>query len=298
MSSRESLSAVLFANSPPRLAQKAQTHPWLEATLGEMLDAARNAWPDVDLDPALYLAHVASHLDPDCRVEDIHAADLYLAAACLAGDQHAISEFDRVLGTVAPRLRANVGDPRPDEARQTVRIKLLVGTSGKPPRLATYAGRGPLAGWLHVVMARQLLDMQRAKPKELPSETVAALAEENAVSVDPEVAYLRKRYRDDFKRAFAEALDQLPDRERGVLRLHVVGRMSIDRIAACCGIGRSTAARWLANIRDQILETTRLSLARRLTIPQADAKSIIRALRSDFDVSVVRLLAEKPEDPT
>lgn len=292
MSSQESLSQILLANAPAGTSQGLQTQPWIEATLGEMLDAARSAWPNIDLDPALFVSHIASHWGSDCQCENMFAADLYLAAACLAGNHNALAKLDTMLDIAASKFLKNVQPEVADEVQQAVRIKLLIGTDEKAPGLASYAGRGPLAGWLRVVMTRHLLDMQRAKPREIPKDNVADLAEEETAAVDPEVAYLREKYRKDFKQAFAAALQQLSDREMGVLRLHVANRMSIDKIAACCGIGRSTAARWLANIREQILESTRMRLAEHLTIPQTDAKSIIRALRSDYDLSVGRLLAE------
>ena len=53
----------------------------------------------------------------------------------------------------------------------------------------------------------------------------AAIAEQ-----DPELDYLRSRYRQQFHDAFVVALGALEDRDRTILRLHLVDGMNIDAI--------------------------------------------------------------------
>jgi RNA polymerase sigma-70 factor, ECF subfamily len=285
------LSASFLSHAPALLAYDAAQRPWLEATIGELLDTARAAWPQIQLDPDEFVAFLAQRVDGDVAMESIAAADLYLAAACLGGDSRALSVLDELIDKAAARLRLDASDPASDEVRQTARVKLLMRKNDAPPGLASFKGRGPLLNWLQVVLARTLLDSKRISPREVPTETPDTLLDTRDSVSDPEIAFLRERYRDEFKAAFEHALAALSQKERGVLRLHVVNDMSIDRIAACCSIGRSTAARWLAAIREKLLENTRQRLADALGLRAPEAASLVRALRSDLDPSINRLLS-------
>src|SRR5262245_37416184 len=78
--------------------------------------AGRTAWPAVDLPLDRFAAHVARHAagapDPDAAAADLHAADLYLACACGAGDPVALRLFEeQVLPQAGAALRRL--DPSP-----------------------------------------------------------------------------------------------------------------------------------------------------------------------------------------
>src|SRR5262245_60980873 len=64
----------------------------------------RAAWPDVELDVATFTTHAARQLG-DGASDDVRADDYYLAIACTAGRQRAISALDKhYLSTLVPAL--------------------------------------------------------------------------------------------------------------------------------------------------------------------------------------------------
>src|SRR5262249_131485 len=84
----------------------------LETLLADIVQAARAAWPGVELPPEMFLAHVRSKLGDGLPIEptlrELHTADLYLACACARGDPHALAAFDErclsVVDRALPRL--------------------------------------------------------------------------------------------------------------------------------------------------------------------------------------------------
>ena len=80
----------------------------------------------------------------------LHAEDFYLACACVARVPGSVSAFQARHGAVVDAaLRGrNGGLAAPDELRQVLWEKLFVGRPGSPPKIADYAGRGPLLSWV------------------------------------------------------------------------------------------------------------------------------------------------------
>jgi RNA polymerase sigma-70 factor (ECF subfamily) len=77
-----------------------------------------------------------------------------------------------------------------------------------------------------------------------------------------------------------------------LLRLNLVDRMSVDKLGAAYRVSRSTAARWLANARRQLLEQACAELCAKLGVVSAELDSIAADIRSQIEVSVLRLLED------
>src|SRR5262245_762642 len=86
--------------------------PDLDVLLADQLADGRASWPGVDLDGETYLRHLVHAVreraaeSAERVVRTMPAADLYLAAACLAGDQRAIAAFKAAL---MPQVREVLG---------------------------------------------------------------------------------------------------------------------------------------------------------------------------------------------
>jgi hypothetical protein len=91
---------------------------------------------------------------------------------------------------------------------------------------------------------------------------------------------LKRLYRDELKAAFAAAVAALPDRERAVLRYHLIDGLAIDAIGAVYQVHRATAARWLSGARDQLAAGTRRALMQRLKIDLSEVDSLMRLPRA------------------
>jgi RNA polymerase sigma-70 factor (ECF subfamily) len=178
-----------------------------------------------------------------------------------------------------------------DEVRQTVRQRLLVGTEGGGPRLLEYAGRGPLAAWVRITLVRTGLSLRRQQnrqQRQLSDLQDSALA----TAGDPELDYLRSRYRAEFEQAFRDACARLPERERAVLRLAVIDGLSVDRIGLVYGVHRATAARWLIRARTLLFEETRRLLTAALGLSPSEFGSLARLVHSQLDVQISVLLRD------
>src|SRR5262245_23205825 len=65
-----------------------------DVAIEEAWNAGRAAWPALALDRERFAAYLVRH---DAPAPAKHSSDLYLAAACLAGDRAALAVFDREL---------------------------------------------------------------------------------------------------------------------------------------------------------------------------------------------------------
>ena len=273
--------------------------PALEERLRNLVARGSSAHPDLALHGVAfvrYLARCAAGTAKPLPPEQLHVEDLYLACACGAGVAGAAARFEERCG---PRLKAVLGAAvkSPDlraEIRQRVLDLLLVGTIDVPAKIRGYSGQGPIDSWTAVVAQRQLAMLLRKDEIERRAREGAALEAALSGGAAPEVAFTKHRYRAEFERAMAEALSTLEERNRMVLRLNLVSRISLEDIGRMYGVAQSTVSRWLANARHQVLtEVTRL-LRQRLGATPDEIASLAGVMASQIDLSISRLL--RPAD--
>ncbi|MBI2895432.1 MAG: sigma-70 family RNA polymerase sigma factor [Deltaproteobacteria bacterium] len=272
--------------------------PALEAAVRAILAKGRAAWPGVAVDEesfARWLAErVASEDEPARALELLSGEDLFLACGCAAADHAAVAAFDKIVrGVVGPSVRRI--DPSAafaDEVRELTLTRLAVAGEGKPPRIAGYRGQGNLRSWVQVAAVRIALDLRRsARPASAgSSEAADPLVEVEAWDDDPELECVRQLYRDDFAGAFREALGTLSSRERNVLRMSALDRLSIDQIGAVYRVHRATVARWIGKTHEKLFAETRQRLQARLKITEREFESLMFAVRSHIDLSIDRFL--------
>lgn len=290
--------ALLGGGSPPAGLEPGA----LEAVLQRKLDDARAAWPTLRFDPEAVVRFWGKRLGPSPReviqeLEKLHLQDLALAWACADRQPAALAAFDR---TFLERAVLSARRAAPDETflqdvRQALRERLFVGADGRPPKIAEFSGRGPLARWLKVVALGAAVSLRRSRGARPIAHDDEALAELSMASEAPELAMMRGRHREDFRRAFTDAMGSLDRRERTLLRLHFIKHLTVDQLGPMYQVHRATAARWLAAARKNLLERTRRLLAERLALSSGELDSVIRDLRSQFDVTLSRVLGSEDE---
>ena len=250
------------------------------------LKRAHLAWPDLAIDPGDFAAHLARHCPDDGDLDALAIEDLYLALACARRDEAALRILhERLLPAVDRALsRLSLAPGEIDDVRDAIVQRLVV---DEPPKIAAYAGRGSLSQWLAAVAAREAMTRQRTAARR--RGLLDAAAEELAPE-DPELHFLKSHYRVHFRHAFADAVAALAPPDRTVLRHRFVDGLTLDQLAAALGVHRATAARSLARIRTELLESTRVGLRERLGVEAAEVDSVVRLIASNFEVSVKRLL--------
>jgi RNA polymerase sigma-70 factor (ECF subfamily) len=288
--------APLFCQAAPRSLGLTPERD-LERKLNDVIQRARAGWPELDLDEREFVNHLAQHLIPDepavDQLEGLHASDLWLAYGCAISHDVALRAFDGEVLAHVGSLLARLSPPPQlvDEVRQQLRHKLLVAEPGAPPRIAEYAGRGPLTSWLRVAATRAALDLMRASGARAQTDVEPDDLAPGADS--PELEYLKERYRPQFKAAFQGALGDLDGEQRTVLRLHIVEGLNIDEIGALLRVHRSTIARWIAAARVTILDEARRRLQRELGLNAAEFDSLAGVVRSQLSLSLAKILRKR-----
>lgn len=263
----------------------------LAPVLAGVLASAREAWPELTVDPGTFVDYVAARVDdsapPPAAVRALCATDLYLACACVHGDPRGLAALDSLVVAAARFAVARLAAPAvlTDEIAQELRTKLLV---GPPARLSTYGGHGALASWLNVAALRAAISALRARGREVTAGDDAFVAP--AVG-SPELELLRREHATALREAFALALASVETDARNLLRLYYLDGVGLDRLGIIYKVHASTISRRLAAAREQVLDSTRRRLRDQLAISSAEVDSLIAALRSHIDVSVSALLA-------
>jgi RNA polymerase sigma-70 factor (ECF subfamily) len=286
MPSTLSLAEAFSRRLSPEVPASSDT-PSLTDALTKFVAAARAAWPDLEVDEVLFIEHLAERMQVDTALEAIHAADLYLAFACLLGEPGALEEFDRsFLSKVSTALGQLPTGLTVDDVLQTLRLKLFVRNGELAPKISAYSGRGALIHWVRAAGVRVVQDFARTRKLEvsLSDDAFAAVGE------DAELAYLKTRFAPEFKTAFHEALAALSPRDQSLLRLQFVDGINPDEIGRIYKVHRTTVWRWLTQCREELFKNTRRLFAARVPMNEREFTSLMNAVRSQLDVSINRVL--------
>jgi RNA polymerase sigma-70 factor, ECF subfamily len=258
----------------------------LSASVTRSIAEARAEWPTIDVPDDVFASYLLAR-SPGAEVGALRAADLYLACACARGDEHALATFDRVFLAPVDGIVTRTGAPSHvgADVAQLRRERLLVRQGQGPPRIAEYAGRGSLAGWVRVVALRAASTLQRDERVHARVEPVAAGPPES-----PEDAAIRGRYGNAFEQAFREAFRSLPPEDRVILRLHFAEGLNLDRLAVALGFSRATAGRRIQAARARLHDETIRLLETSLDASPEEIESVLAALRSRLEVSLSALV--------
>jgi RNA polymerase sigma-70 factor (ECF subfamily) len=272
----------------------------LDRRLWTLVAEGRAAWPDLALAAKDLVEFVGRQLTTELAEEaldGLRPADLYLACACARGLPGAVAAFDReYMREVDIALsRMRIGGARLSDVKQLVRQRLFVGggTAGAPTsagKIAEYGGRGDLRRWVRSVAVRTCLNDLRKGKREVLVDDDQLIAQHAISADDPEVEYMKRTYANEFKAAFAAALGQLGPREQTLLRYHHVDGLNIDEIGAIYRVHRVTAFRWIEKAKEQLVKSTLEQLRARLKLPSAELDSVLRMIRSQIHLSLVRHL--------
>ncbi len=218
-------------------------------------------------------------------------ADVALAEAAAAGDEAALRRFDALVREIVPAALSSMklDAARVDDVVQRVRERLLLAKDGDAPPLLRYAERGALRGLLTVVATRVAIETTRRDSRERgrqgPERDIAA------GDPSPELMLIKAEYRAAFREAYRDALAALDAHDKNLLRLHLVGGLTLAELATMYGQHRATVVRHLARIRETVLKATERALKERLAVDERELQSLFHLAQSQLDVSVMSLLS-------
>jgi RNA polymerase sigma-70 factor (ECF subfamily) len=281
-----SLADALRAHLPDRLLA-GDGGSALEALLHRALGSARARWPKVLFSDEAFLQHLALHAPADVAgLQALNLEDLFLAGACVAGDRAALAALEEQVFAQVPRWVTRFEGLDPDEVKQDLRQKLLLGESA---HLRDYGGRGALDRWVRVAALRSAIDRQRRIRPQEDKQLEQLLSEP-----DPELDFVKLRDREALQAILHDALHGLPTRDMNLMRLHYAEGVSLERLAALERVSRSTVARQLNAARAAVLDRVRGLLRERLRLSRKEGESLVRLLRSRLDFSLRRALSRTP----
>jgi len=80
------------------------------------------------------------------------------------------------------------------------------------------------------------------------------------------------------------------ERERIVLRMHLVNGLSVEKVGKMLGVSQSTVSRWLASARERLLDDSKANLGNRLGVTSAQLASLARLVASQLDMGLSQAL--------
>lgn len=218
-------------------------------------------------------------------------ADLYLAFACVSGSEDARRRLAEELWQVTVTSQSvHLPEATVDDARQIVFERLV---TVNPPKLAMYDGRGPLKGWLRIVLAREALALSKRRSQHItPSEDwTDILADVAAPSDSPELFAMKKELYLQVRASLRQAVRMLAPRERALLRQHLALGMSVDVLAPVYGAHRATIARWIVAAKDALVAYFHTELRAITGLRRAEIASLQSLVSSRLEMSLASVFA-------
>jgi RNA polymerase sigma-70 factor len=230
-------------------------------------------------------------------IDQIHADDLYLALACINGDECAWWDFDAeyrpYLEKLARSLTNTHGDAEEIVANlYTELYGISIHEGRRNSKFLTYSGRGTLRGWLRTIIWHSTVDLHRASEGIVSLEEIVQQVGEgvahnimNKTKEDTEQEMIetlnRKRYLKIALQAIEKVFANLEDYEKLILYYYHVENLKLREIAKIVElpssplrnwfkrhsekstrVHESTIMRWLDKTYSKILKLFRAELAK------------------------------------
>ncbi len=266
------------------------SHMGADSPSGEMqsvYDRCRKRFPTIDLPIEDFLNRAGQS---GVEFPLLHHEDLFLATACAGGNRIAweyfADDFLPLLERAAAQACRRFGES------EDIAHEILAVLIENPNRLGRYDGRGSLASWLRVAVARAAIDRFRRARREVPLEIEPGLNQEpgavrepaaRAESIDP-------RWETILAEVLKDELKRLPARDRLLLGLYYMHGVPLKLIGRQFGVHEATASRWLDRVRSGIRKRVEAELRRRHRLRPGEIASIWRALAEEGKLSLKEIL--------
>lgn len=258
-------------------------------------------------DPAADAAAVNGFLD------GLHADDLCLVLACERGDDHAWNDlFEGYGATVRSAARsASSNEAMADDVAQSIWAELHGLKSrddGKPGgKLAYYSGVGSLGGWLRAVVGQLAIDQHRRQTKLVQAEEDSDLdrmalddADGNGdgayqPATTPEDLLSINLASADVEKALGQALADLPDEDRLLMKLYYFDGLRLKEAGAVLGVHEATASRRLTRIHGEVRQKVESILMKEHGWTKAEAARSLSEVAAHLQTDVEPMLIAKPD---
>jgi RNA polymerase sigma-70 factor len=258
-----------------------------DAALARAYEAGTSAWPGLALPREELACVLVSRRVDVATASPAILKDLFLARACARNVPGALRAFrEQFLAVVALAVRRFDDTPSfTEEVYQHLCEVLFVDGPKRKGRIDRYDGSGTLAGFVGTA-ARRIAMRTVAGNARFQGEE--ALIEQLTHGDGQETAMVRLQHRETFNRALSVALRQLPRRERLILRMNLVERISTTRIAAMYKVSQPTVSRWLQRTAQTIFEAVKDLVCDELDVDTRELESLLLEVRSQIEITVLQ----------
>lgn len=242
-------------------------------------------------------------------VDALNADDLCLIIACEKADETAwndlVKNFDATVKSAARKIAANNEDA--EDLASSIWAELYGLKRDREGNIKTklsyYSGRGSLAGWLRAVVAQLAVDQFRKTSRfvqieedrefENLAQNAAAENSDNSKLVhsgeSPEEELTRNEAQRDVSNALRQAVSDLEDEDRLIMKLYYFDDLKLKDIGAALGFHEATASRKLVRIQTEIRSRTEKILCESRGWRQEEVKRYLSETASKLDLSVEKL---------
>lgn len=213
-------------------------------------------------------------------IDSLHADDLCLIIACESGDETAwgdlVLNFDSSVKSAAWGFCKNREDAEDLAGSIWAELHgLRLDTEGKTKgKLSYYSGKGSLGGWLRAVTNQLAIDEYRKMKKVVQVEedrVFENLAKESSERTDfkavvstadtPEEIYGESEAQEDIMTALMQAVEDLGEEEKLVMKLYYYDGLILKEIADMFGYHEATASRKISRVHTKIRKAVEKTLA-------------------------------------
>ncbi len=258
--------------------------------------------------------------DPKTTAEDIgafigklHADDLCLVLACQRGDQNAWNDLvEGYTATVRSAARAASANAElADDLAASIWAELhglKAREDGQPAgKLGYYSGAGSLGGWLRAVVGQLAIDRHRREARLVHTEEDADFdrlgqegdAEDGAhifhSAANPEDELATSRAAATVENALAQALAELDDEDRLLVKLYYFDGLRLREAGAVLGFHEATASRRLTRIHGDIRKRVEKLLMDKHGWTQAEATRSLSEVAATLQMELEPLLRGAPD---
>lgn len=306
---QKQIEGLVLAGAQRLLARAAHARALDAAFLAPRLRAAVEKYVLKD-NPSVGSAQIDKFLD------GLHADDLCLVLACERGDETAWNDlFEGYGATVRSAARAaSSNEAMADDLAQSIWADLhglKAREDGKPAgKLAYYSGAGSLGGWLRAVVGQLAIDQHRRQSRLIQTEEDSDL-ERLAHDADgeserfspfhsspsPEEALASDLAGADVEKALAQALAELDDEDRLLMKLYYFDGLRLREAGAVLGVHEATASRRLTRVHIEVRERVESILMKEHGWSKAEATRSLAEVAAHLQTEVEPMLAGKV-DPT
>ncbi len=237
---------------------------------------------------AVRLAGLESSVLQKLAANEKGTLELAIACGCAAGEANAFKAFeDEYASVIHGALRSyGRGSAFSEDVAQEVWRKLLVADEGGLP-LLRYAGQGKLHGLIKVSATRTAISMLRKGSREdVNVSRPPSIADDASFPLPGFDRELRAK----FSKALESEIRSLDSHERNLLRMHFLGRVTLEKLAEMYGVHRATIVRRIAGVREKLADGTKRALAESLGADPRKMETIVEALGKHLDLSLDRML--------